>query len=191
VLKEVTPGDLILAFYDCLSQNQPIPIRIDTYYEKQLLDKSTFQELAVRGKESTKIERRTTRLIRAYETPLEAVCSKADLKVKVRPRGLLAKEIKVGRKKLKRHTVGGEITSLEAESGELTVVIRDVLCKLDSKHTLCLLDRRVKLYIPMTRDYFLNPSLATSCSSLCDSVANTYVNKRDCIDDNLILVLAI
>jgi hypothetical protein len=40
----------------------------------------------------------TTRLIRAYKTPLEAVCSKADLKVKMRPRGLLAEKVKVGRK---------------------------------------------------------------------------------------------
>jgi hypothetical protein len=40
----------------------------------------------------------TIRLIRAYKTPLEAVCSKADLKVKIRPRGLLAEEVKVDRK---------------------------------------------------------------------------------------------
>jgi predicted nucleic acid-binding Zn finger protein len=134
---------------------------------------------------------RTTRLINAYKIPLKADCSKADLKVKVRPRGLLTEEVKVSRKKLKRHTVSGEITSLEAESSELTVLIRDVLCKLGSKHTLYLLDRRVRLYIYIARDYLLNLSLATSCSSLCDSVANTCANKRDYIDDNLILVLAI
>jgi hypothetical protein len=134
---------------------------------------------------------RTTRLIKAYKIPLKAVCSKAYLKVKVRPRGLLTEEVKVSRKKLKRHTVSGEITSLEAESSELTVLIRDVLCKLDSKHTLYLLDRRVRLYIYIARDYLLDLSLATSCSSFCDSVANTCVNKRDYIDDNLILVLAI
>ena len=156
-----------------------------------MLDKSTFQEHAVRGKESTKIELRTTRLIRIYKTLLEAVCSKADLKVEVRLRGLLVEEVKVSKKKLKRYTVGGEITSLEAESSEPTVLIRDVLCKLDSKYTLYLLNRRVRLYIHMARNYFLNLSLATSCSSLCSSVANICANKRDCIDDNHILILAI
>jgi hypothetical protein len=40
----------------------------------------------------------TIRLMRAYKTPLEAVCLKVDLKVKIRLRGLLAEEVKVGRK---------------------------------------------------------------------------------------------
>ena len=38
------------------------------------------------------------RLMRVYKTLLEVVCLKADLKVKIRLRGLLAEEVKVGRK---------------------------------------------------------------------------------------------
>ena len=82
----------------------------------------------------------TIRLAGTYKTPLEAVCSRADLKVKMHLRGLLAEEIKVDRKKLKRYVVDSKITSLKAELSKLIDLIGHILYKLYSKYTLYLLD---------------------------------------------------
>ena len=82
----------------------------------------------------------TIRLVGTYKTSLEAVCLRADLKVKIRLRGLLAEEIKIDRKKLERYVVGSKITSLKAESSELTDLIGHILYKLYLKYTLYLLD---------------------------------------------------
>jgi hypothetical protein len=73
----------------------------------------------------------------------------------------------------------GQITTLKAKTSKLTDFIRDVLSKLYSKHTLNLLDWRIKLHIHMTGHNLLNPSLAAGSTSLCSSVANTCMHWRD------------
>ena len=101
----------------------------------------------------------------------------------------LYREAKSRQKKLKRYIVHSETTSLEAKSSELTVLIGDILCKLDLKYTLYLLDRYIRLHIYIARNYFLNSSLVTSYSFLYSSITNIYINRGDYINNNLILIL--
>jgi hypothetical protein len=88
-------------------------------------------------------------------------------------KSLLAKELKVGRKKLKRHMISGQIITLKAKTSKLTDFIRDVLSKLYLKHTLNLLNRRIRLYIYITGDNFLNLSLAAGSFFFRSNVADT------------------
>ena len=64
----------------------------------------------------------------------------AGLEIKAYTRCLVTGEIEISRKELKRQIVYREITTLEAETSKLVDLIRDVLCELDSKYTLNLLD---------------------------------------------------
>jgi hypothetical protein len=91
-------------------------------------------------------------------------------------RSFLAEELKIGRKKLKRHAVSGQIITLKAKTSKLTDFIKDVLSKLYSKHTLNLFDRRIRLYIYITDDNLLNLSLAADSFSFCNSVADTCIH---------------
>jgi hypothetical protein len=45
--------------------------------------------------------------MRAYKTALKSTGLRTDIKIKMCPRSLLAEELKIGRKKLKRHVVSG------------------------------------------------------------------------------------
>jgi hypothetical protein len=113
--------------------------------------------------------------VRAYKTALKSTGLRTDIEIKMCPKSLLAEKLKVGRKKLKRHAVSGQITTLKAKTSKLTDFIRDVLSKLYSKHTLNLLDRRIRLYIYITGDNLLNLSLAAGSFFFCSSVADTYI----------------
>jgi hypothetical protein len=114
--------------------------------------------------------------VRAYKTTLKSTGSKTDIEIKMCPRSLLAKELKIGRKKLKKHVISGQITTLKAKTSKLTDFIRDVLSKLYSKHTLNLLDRRIRLHIHITDNNLLNPSLTAGSSFFYSSVADTYMH---------------
>jgi hypothetical protein len=115
---------------------------------------------------------RAAGLVRAYKTALKSTGLRTDIEIKMCLRSLLAEELKVGRKKLKRHAVSGQITTLKAKTSKLTDFIRDVLSKLYSKHTLNLFDRCIRLYIYMTGDNLLNLFLVAGSSSFCSSVAD-------------------
>ena len=129
--------------------------------------------------------------MRAYKTTSKSTSSKADIKIKVYPGSLLAKKLKVGRKELKRYVVSSQITLLEAKASKLIDLIRDVLCELDSKYTLNLFNQHVDPYIHITGNNLLNLSLAASSTFFCDSISNTYMNRGDYINNNLILILRV
>ena len=137
------------------------------------------------------MELRTTRLIRVYKTVLETVCSRVYLEVKKSTLSLCMKELKVAWKELKRHTIGGKITSLEAKASELIDLIGHILCKLYLKHTLYLVDRRITPHVYISCDNLLNLFLAVGGSSLRYSVSNIGVCIRHFVDDYLIVILRV
>lgn len=116
------------------------------------------------------------RLLRGYKTALKAVGLRAYLEIEISALSFCSKELKVGRKELKRHTVRSEITSLKAKSSHLIDLIGHVLCELYSKHTLYLLNRRIALDIHIAGDNLLYLILACYSSPISNGIANTSMN---------------
>jgi hypothetical protein len=97
-----------------------------------------------------------TGLVRAYKTALKSVCLRVNFKVKIRLGGLSSKEVEIRREELKGESVGRKITTLKTKACHLVDLILDILYELYSNHGLDLLNRRIRLYIYITRNHLLN-----------------------------------
>jgi hypothetical protein len=70
--------------------------------------------------------------------------------------GLGLKEVEIHRKELKGELVGRKITTLKTKANDLVDLILDILYELYLNYRLDLLDRCIRLYIYITRNYLLN-----------------------------------